>query len=59
MTGTIRVRLSTGEGDVEEVIHEACTLTRRNGRFEVRRLHDGALIADYHEAAVMTMQVTE
>ena len=59
MTGNIRVRFSTGDGDVEDVTHKACTMKLRNGRFEVRRLQDGALIADYQAAAVITMQVTE
>lgn len=59
MTGKIRVRFSTGDGDVEDVIHEACTMKLRNGRFEVRRLQDGALIADYQEAFVLAMQVTD
>ena len=59
MTGNIRVRFFTGDGDVEDVTHKACTMKLRNGRFEVRRLQDGPLIAHYQEAFVLAMQVTE
>lgn len=59
MSGNIVVHFSVGDGDVQQIVHEGCTLRLRNGRFEVRRQHDDSVVAYYQEGAVLAVQLSD
>ena len=59
MSGNILVHLAVGDGDIQQIIHEGCTLHLRQGRFEVLRQHDDTVVASYQEGAVVAVQLNE
>ena len=59
MSGNILVHFAVGDGDVQQIVHEGCTLRLQNGRFEVRRQRDNSVVAYYHEGAVLAVQLND
>ena len=59
MSGNILVHFAVCDGDVQQIVHESCTLRLRNGRFEVRRQSDDSVVAYYQEGAVLAVQLSD
>ncbi|WP_207168923.1 hypothetical protein [Rhodovibrio sodomensis] len=59
MSGNIIVHFFVGDGDVQQIVHEGCTLRLQNGRVEVRRQHDNSVVAYYQECAVLAVQLSD
>jgi hypothetical protein len=59
MSGDILVYLATGDGEVQEITHEACTLRCRQGRYEVLQQDNRSVVAYYREQAVVAVRLKD
>lgn len=59
MYGDILIYLAIGDGDVQEITHEDCTLRCRQGRYEVLQQNNGSVVAYYQEQAVVAVRLKD